>query len=332
MTIPYHPQKTAHVNGINIVYDCFGNPADPAILLVAGLGVQLIGWDENFCAQLAEQGYFVIRYDNRDIGLSTQFDEAGVPHILAVIQGDVSGVPYRLIDMAKDGLALLTELGIAKAHIIGSSMGGMIAQTMAIYYPERLLTLTSMMSTTGEADLPQATPAVMQTLLTPSPTDSREAYIDHSVKTWPIYSGSVYASSTERVRERAGQMFDRGLRPAGVARQMAAVVASGGRREQLQNVTTPTLVLHGADDPLIRVEAGKDTARSIPNAKLHIIGGWGHNMPPSVWSEILDAITNHIQSFDRVDQLLEEARKIRESIDFTITNEQLTEWKNKGKR
>lgn len=288
-------------NGIQLCYDTFGNKSNPPLLLIMGLGSQMISWPDEFCAQLAQQGFWVIRFDNRDIGRSTRFDEAGVPNVLEVMmavgQGVTPSVPYLLKDLAEDTVGLLDALGIDKAHIVGASMGGMILQEVLIRHPERVLSATSIMSTTGDPSLPQATPEAAEILTSPAPQE-RDEYIDHAVGTWRILSGNVFSFKEAEVRERAARVYDRGLSPAGTARQLAAIYASGSRREALKQVTTPTLVIHGDIDPLIPVAGGKDTAAHIPNAELMIIEGMGHSLPTEVWPRIIEAIVSHAKAAD----------------------------------
>ena len=287
---------SVEANGIEIVYDTFGEPSASPMLLVMGLGQQMIFWDEEFCIQLAAQGYWVIRFDNRDVGLSTKFDEAGVPDILALMQAAAQGeavqAPYLLCDMADDAVGLLDALGIESAHVVGVSMGGMIAQEMAIHHPARVHTLTSIMSSTGNPDLPPPTPEAMAILVTPAPTD-RAGYIESSVQTWRVLNGPVFPLDEDLARESAGQSFDRGLSPAGLARQLAAILASESRREALKSVAIPTLVIHGDADPLVPVEGGIDTANSVPGAGLMIIEGVGHDLPPAVEPQVIEAIVRH---------------------------------------
>jgi pimeloyl-ACP methyl ester carboxylesterase len=290
--VEHSEEKTIHANGIEIVYDTFGAPSDPAMLLIMGLGEQLIAWDEELCRQLAGKGYWVIRFDNRDVGLSTKFDEAGVPDLLALTQGAASEVPYTLEDMAEDAVGLLEGLGVEAAHVVGVSMGGMIAQTIAINHPQRVLTLTSIMSSTSDPRLPPPKPEAGLLLYAPSPTD-RAGYIEYSVKTWRVLGGPCFPINEERIREFAGRVYDRGRHPAGFARQLAAILASGSRKSPLKSVHAPTLVIHGDADPLIPVEAGKDTAETIAGAKLVIIEGMGHDLPPAIWPEIVTVITDH---------------------------------------
>jgi pimeloyl-ACP methyl ester carboxylesterase len=294
--IPYSEPTKVKVNTIDIVYDTFGETTDPPMLLIMGLGEQMISWDEDFCRQIAAHGYWVIRFDNRDVGLSTRLDELGIPNVLALMQAKAQGeavqAPYTLRDMADDAVGLLDALEIGSAHIVGISMGGMIAQEMAIHHPRRVRTLTSIMSSTGNPELPPPRPEAQSVLLKPFPMD-RESYLENAIQTWRILSGPGYPMDEARVRERAGKSFDRGLSLTGTARQLAAILASDSREEALRSITHKTLVIHGDADPLVPVECGKETASSIPNAKLLIIEGMGHDLPLAVAPQVLEAIVNH---------------------------------------
>jgi len=294
------PTKVA-ANGIEIVYDTFGDRAASPMLLVMGLGTQMIAWDEDFCEKLAALGYWVIRYDNRDVGLSTRFDAAGVPDIAALMQAMMMQdqrqaiplmTPYTLKDMADDAVGLLDAIGVESAHVVGASMGGMIVQEMVIHHPERLRTMTSIMSSTGNPALPPPQPEAMAVLLKP-PAMSQADHIESSVAAAQVLNGPRYPIDEDRVRDRAGRAFDRGLSPAGTARQMAAILTSGSRKKALKSVTVPTLVIHGDADPLVPVEGGRDTAEAIPGAKLLIIEGMGHDLPPMVWAQVMDEIVSH---------------------------------------
>ena len=287
-------------DGVFIAYDTFGDPGDPPVLLVIGFGAQMIGWHEDFCAMLAGRGRYVIRYDNRDCGLSTRFDDRPVDigaFIAAVRGGDIAAAqamaPYSLRDMADDGLGLLTALGIAKAHVVGSSMGGMIAQTMAIEHPERLLTLTSIMSTTGEPEFGQSTPAAMQALLKPAPAD-RAGYIA-AAESSVIWRSKKYPNLDD-ARQLAGESYDRCYHPEGVTRQLAAMIASGSRAEGLRDLQVPTLVMHGLDDTLIAPSGGERTAALIPHARLVLLRDMGHDRPEQLWPRICKAILGHTGS------------------------------------
>jgi pimeloyl-ACP methyl ester carboxylesterase len=284
------PDVTA--NGIQIEYDTFGDSSSPALLLVMGGGSQMIFWEVGFCELLAKRGHFVIRFDNRDVGLSTKFEETGVPDMMAAMEGKPVCPAYSLDDMADDAAGLLDALGIEKAHICGASMGGMIAQVISYRHPERVLSLTSIMSSTGNPELPQIKPDVMAVVMKPVP-EGREAYIDHSVNMLRTLWSPGFPFDEERMRKIVAQSHDRSYYPQGMTRQIAAVIAHGDRRSSLASIKVPTLVIHGADDPLISAEGGKETARVIPGAKLLIINGMGHDMPEGAWPEIVDAISNH---------------------------------------
>lgn len=294
--IPHSDSATAKANGIEIVYDMFGEPDKPPVLLIVGLGQQMIAWDEEFCAQIAARGYRVIRFDNRDTGLSTKLDEAGVPNMAVVFEAMVEGKPvdspYSLLDMAEDAVGLLDTLGIESAHVVGESMGGMIAQRMVIHHADRVRTLTSIMSSTGEPGLPPPTPEAMDILANRPPTD-RQGYIEDYVERWSVLNGQGLPYDDEASRKLATRVYDRGLNLAGFARQFAAIIADGSRKQALKSVTVPTLVIHGNADPLVPVECGIDTANSVPGSELLIIEGMGHTFPRQAWAQVIDAIVRH---------------------------------------
>jgi pimeloyl-ACP methyl ester carboxylesterase len=283
-------------NGIELEYETFGRHSAPPLILIMGLGAQMILWDEEFCAALAARDFFVVRFDNRDVGLSSKLDGAGVPNVFTAMQAAATGqtvdAPYTLNDMADDTVYLMAALGIDRAHVVGASMGGMIAQTLAIRHPERVLTLTSIMSTTGNPEIPPATPEALRVLLTRLPTE-RQAYIERLLRAWRVIGSPGFPFDEDRIRARSGRAFDRGYDSAGVARQFVAIVASGSRKDALRALATPTLVIHGAADPLIRVEGGRDTAEAIPGAELLVIEGMGHDLPRGAWPRIIDAIAAH---------------------------------------
>ena len=295
-SVPHSDPTKVKVNHIEIVYDTFGETSAPPMLLIMGLGEQMISWDEEFCTRIAMRGYWVIRFDNRDVGLSTKLDEAGLPDIPALIraqtQGGAAQSPYTLRDMADDAVGLLDVLGITSAHVVGVSMGGMIAQEMAINYPKRVRTLTSIMSSTGNSELPRPKPEAMSILLTPFPTD-REGYLEYAVQTWRVLCGPVFPVDEDSVKQHAGRSFDRGLSLEGTIRQWAAILGSGSRREGLKSVNIPSLVIHGDADPMVPVECGIDTANSIPEAELMIIKGMGHDLPLAVTPQVIEAIVRH---------------------------------------
>lgn len=259
-----------------------------------GLGAQMIAWNEELCEQLVSRGFYVIRFDNRDVGLSTKFEELGVPDVMAAMNavqaGDDVEAPYSLEDMADDAVGLLDALNVDKAHICGASMGSFISQIVAFRHPSRVLSLTSIMGSTGNPDLPQAKPEAMRLLLTPMPTE-REAYIEASIKRRQVLYGSGFPFDEDRERTYAANSYDRCFYPQGFTRQIVAILVNGNRKPKLASVNVPTLVIHGADDPLVPVEGGKDTAEAIPGAKLLIIDGMGHSLPPETWPQIVEAIT-----------------------------------------
>ncbi len=288
-------------NGIQIEYDTFGDQASPPILLIMGLGRQMVSWNEEFCQRLAEKDLYVIRFDNRDVGLSTKFEEAGVPDVVAAVTASLQGqkvqAPYSLDDMADDAVGVLNGLGIDKAHIFGVSMGAAIAQIIGYRHPSRALSLISMMGTTGNPDLPPAKSEAMEILLTPAP-EGREAFIKSAVKRFLVLWGSL-PYDEEDMRNRAELEYDRAFYPQGVTRQLVATLSYGNRKPRLHSVTVPALIIHGADDPLIPVEAGKDTAEAIPGSEIMIVEGMGHSLPRAVWPRVIEAITEHTQKADR---------------------------------
>jgi pimeloyl-ACP methyl ester carboxylesterase len=283
-------------NGIELDYDSFGSPKGRPLLLIMGLGGQSIMWDEGFCDALAGRGHFVVRYDNRDVGLSTKFDAAGIPNVMELMLQSATGktpaVPYTLDDMADDAAGLLDALGLDTAHVCGASMGGMIAQTVAIRHPRRLRSLVSIMSSTGDPSLPQAKPEAMAVLMTPPPVD-RAGSLDAAVGVWRTIGSPGFPFDEAKIRERAGRLYDRSFYPQGTARQMAAIVAHGNRAPKLREVSAPTLVIHGAADPLVPIEGGRHTAHSIPGAELLVIEGMGHDLPEGAWPQLVGAISEH---------------------------------------
>lgn len=289
---------TVNANGIQIEYDNFGNPSCPPLLLIMGLGGQLIHWEEDFCRQLADKGLFIIRYDNRDAGLSTKFEAAGLPDMAELLSARLQGrsieTPYTLEDMAADAAGLLDALNIKKAHICGSSMGGMIAQTLAIRHPARLLSLISIYSTTGDPDLPPLQPAALEALMTPPPAD-RQGYIEFNVKTMQAIAGSGFPYDAQFIRDISAKAYDRAFYPPGVGRQMLAVMTQENRKPALASVTVPTLVIHGTADPLVPAAHGRDTANAIPGAQLLLVDGLGHELPwiKEPWPQVIDAIAAH---------------------------------------
>jgi len=270
---------------LDIAYERFGDPDRPPLLLVMGLGTQMLGWPDGFCSALTARGVHVIRFDNRDIGLSTHLTNAGAPDLRAVMRGDVSSAPYRLSDMGGDVIGLLDELELDSAHLVGASMGGMIAQLLAIEHPRRVRSLTSIMSNTGDRSVGQATPRALAALMSP-PAATRGEAIERTVSILRITGSPGFDLDEAELRRRTGLAFDRSHDPLGVARQFAAIGASGDRTDALRSVSVPTLVVHGADDPLVNVSGGRATARSIPGAELVVYDGMGHNLPRELWADM----------------------------------------------
>ena len=286
-------------NGIEIEYDCFGNPEAEVVLLISGLGTQMIRWSEAFCQLLAEQGCRVIRFDNRDAGLSTHFPNASMPDLAAIAdavsRGETPHVPYTLFDMANDAVGLLDALKIRKAHVVGRSMGGMIAQLLASEHVGRVLSLVSMMSSTGNRDLPQASPAVMAAMTSPAPhpLKDEQGYLAHCVAFSQVIAGQGYPFDESAQRDQALAELKRAYNPSGFWRHIAAIAATGDLRARLAKISAPTLVIHGSDDLLVSPEAGKDTAANIKGAELRIVEGMGHDFPPPLFGFVAAAIADN---------------------------------------
>ncbi len=291
------------VNGLAFEYESFGSASHPALVLIMGLGAQLVRWPLGFCHKLVERGFRVIRFDNRDIGLSAKMDGAPIPELAMIVAARMTGlpvsVPYTLDDMAADTVGLMDALKIDKAHIVGASMGGMIAQLVAADHASRVLSLTSIMSTTGNPALPPPTRAAAAVLMSraPNPGDL-EAYVQHSLNTLRTIGSPGVPFDEAAARERVVTEVTRSYNPAGFGRQLAAVTANGDRREKLRRIRTPTMVIHGADDPLVPVAGGRDTAENIPGAELRIIPGMGHDLPPQYHDQVVDAIVANAKRAD----------------------------------
>jgi pimeloyl-ACP methyl ester carboxylesterase len=282
-------ERMASANGIELCYQEIGDADGEPLLLVMGLATQMIAWDEGLCALLAERGFRVVRFDNRDIGRSTKFESAGVPRRVDLMLGRRASAPYLLRDMAADTVGLMDQLDIESAHIVGASMGGMIAQTMAIEHPERVRSLVSIMSNTGSRWTGLPSRGAMGVLLGPRPR-GREATVERAVKTFSVIGSPGYPFDEERVRRVAGLSYDRGHSAAGVLRQLHAITASGDRAQALRGVRVPTTVIHGNRDPLVRPAGGRATARAIPNARLKMIDGMGHDLPRQLWPVFAEEI------------------------------------------
>ncbi|MGW5722901.1 alpha/beta fold hydrolase [Amycolatopsis sp. NPDC003865] len=279
----------AQANGLELEYDTFGDPDNPPLVLVMGLGAQMITWEDGFCELLAARGLFVVRYDNRDVGLSTWLDHLPAPDLAALAAGDLATAPYLLSDLADDAVGLFDALGIGKAHVVGASMGGMIVQQLAIDHPDRLLSVTSIMSTTGDPAVGQAEPWALG-LLARQPASTREQALADSVEGYRRLGSPGYPDDEAFLLAKATLHYDRARHPVGTLRHAAAVVASGDRTSALREVRLPALVIHGDADPLIGVSGGKATAEAIPGAELLVIPGMGHNLPRAVWPTLVEAI------------------------------------------
>jgi pimeloyl-ACP methyl ester carboxylesterase len=295
-SLAHQPPRIARANGIDLCYEIFGDADAEPMLLIMGLGAQMIHWDDDFCRQLAARGFRVIRFDNRDIGKSSKM--SGGKRLTPVELLKLKflkipvAAPYRLRDMAEDVIGLMDVLQIQSAHAVGASMGGMIAQEMAISFPQRLRSLTSIMSTTGNPGIPPPTREASAILMAPPPA-TKEEYFVRFAQTWKILRAGSFPQDEALDHARAERTFERGLNPAGVGRQLRAILASGSRKERLRSVKVPALVIHGTVDPLVHPEGGKDTADSIPGAKLLMIEGMGHALPIPMWPQIIDAIDRH---------------------------------------
>jgi|JI10StandDraft_1071094.scaffolds.fasta_scaffold56136_2 pimeloyl-ACP methyl ester carboxylesterase len=289
----------AKINGINIEYEVHGADNGEPLLMIMGLGSQMTRWPPAFYEKLVAKGFRVIRFDNRDVGLSQKF--SGAPSVesvvAALIQGQKPDIPYTLDDMAADAVGVLDHLGIKRAHVCGASMGGMIGQLVAADYPERVLSFTAVFTTTGNPALPPSTPEAMAVLTTraPDPKKDIEAYLDQAVINQRTIGSPGFPFDEKIMRERLRSDVLRCYEPAGVARQLAAVIANGDRRPKLGKIKAPTVVLHGDSDPLVNVEGGKDLAANVPGAELRIVAGMGHDLPVALYDTIVDAICRAVE-------------------------------------
>jgi pimeloyl-ACP methyl ester carboxylesterase len=276
-------------DAVELEYDTFGDPAAEPLVLVMGLGTQMTAWPEPFCAALAARGFHVVRFDNRDIGLSTLIEAERQPDLYAILTGDTSSAPYLLADLAADTVGLLDALAIPAAHLVGASMGGMIVQQLAIDRPGRVLSLCSIMSTTGSRAVGQPAQEILPFLIAP-PAANREEAIDRGVKFFETIGSPGYPTGTAELRRRIGEAYDRSYRPEGTLRQLAAILASPDRTAALASVTVPAAVIHGDSDRLVDVSGGRATAAALPHTEPLIIEGMGHDLPEQLWAAIIDAI------------------------------------------
>lgn len=284
-------------NGIDIEVETFGDKANPTVIFVMGFGAQLINWPVEMMEGLVERGFHVVRFDNRDVGLSQKFPELGQPNagdvMAKVVSGEVPDVPYTLTDMAADAVGVLDAMGIDKAHIAGGSMGGMIVQVAAAGWPDRFHSMTSIFSSTGNPELPQATDEAMTALLSRPENEERDTVVAHQMKVRKVIGSPGYPAQEDEARARAQESFDRSYYPEGTTRQYAAIIADGDRRERIKSISCPVLVLHGTDDPLVRVEGGRDTAANIPGARIVELDGWGHDLPTELVPRLVEEIAAH---------------------------------------
>jgi pimeloyl-ACP methyl ester carboxylesterase len=283
----------ARTNGLELEYETFGDENAPPLLLVMGFSQQLIAWDNGFCLQLASRGFHVVRFDNRDVGLSTKLDAAPVPNMTAILGGDGSTIAYSIEDMADDTAGLVEALGLDAVHVAGLSMGGMIAQSLAIRHPSRVRSLASIMSTTGDRAVGQASSEALAFVGRRGPTE-RSAAIEHGVLVWRTLRSPGYPFDDATVRDRVVRSYDRSFYPRGAARQAAAIVSQRDRTDALRRVNVPAVVVHGANDPLIHVSGGEATAGAIPGARLVVVPGMGHDLPEGVWPIVIDAVASNI--------------------------------------
>ena len=282
-------ERFCKVGDVELCYEPFGDPDRPTVLLVMGLGTQMIAWHADFCGELADRGFYVIRYDNRDVGRSTHLSDRPTPRVRELMTRRIRRPAYLLKDMAADGIGLLEELGIESAHVVGASMGGMIAQTMAAEHPDRVRSLVSIMSSTGSRWSGQPAPRILPVFLQ-KPASGKEAYVERIVKLFALVGSPGFERDDDELRELASTSWDRGVDPAGLNRQLGAIIASGHRGQDLKRIRVPTLVIHGKSDRLIRPSGGRATARAIPGARIDLIDGMGHDLPRGVWPRILDGI------------------------------------------
>ena len=285
-------EQFADVGDVTLCYETFGAPADEPLLLVMGLGTQMIAWHEDFCALLAERGFHVIRFDNRDVGRSTHFEDVRPPGLKTLALRSPVGAAYTLSDMAGDAAGLLDALDVAPAHVVGASMGGMIAQTVAAQHPGHVRSLVSIMSATGSRWTGQPAFRVLPVLLR-RPPRGREAFVDNVVRTFAIVGSPGFERDEADLREMAGRSYDRGGDPRGVGRQLHAILASGNRTPDLARIEAPTLVVHGTKDRLVAPSGGRATARAIGGARMLTIDGMGHDLPRGAWPQIVDGIVDN---------------------------------------
>jgi pimeloyl-ACP methyl ester carboxylesterase len=290
-------EETCTVGDVELCFERFGDPDHPAMLLVMGLGTQMLGWHEDLCVQLAERGFHVIRFDNRDIGRSTRLTHVPAPTLRQLALRDAKAAGYSLDDMADDAIGLLDHLGIERAHVVGASMGGMIAQTIAIRHPDRARSLVSIMSNTGARFTGQPALRVLPVFLKRAPR-TREGYVEHTVKLFEAIGSPGFERDEDEFRATLGRAYERGIDPSGSARQLAAIMTAGDRAPELRRLDLPALVIHGKADKLVNPSGARATAKAIPGARLLLIDGMGHDLPRGAWPQIVEAIAENAARAD----------------------------------
>ena len=288
MSVSHQAERLARVGELELAYETFGEPGNSPVLMIMGVGAQMVNWPDGFCEELASRGFHVIRFDNRDCGHSTKLGDPPPP-LDRVRRGEITDVPYGLHEMAADAVGLLDALGLERAHVVGASLGGMIAQRLALDFPKRVLTLASLMSTPGDRRVGHPTPEALEVLMRP-PARTREDYIEGVVEARRVIGSADELRDEDASRAMAGRAFDRGLFPDGTARQFAAIFTAPDRTAELASLSVPTVVIHGADDSLIGVSGGEATAAAIPGAELVVIKDMGHDLPPGLWGRIADVL------------------------------------------
>ncbi|UGS36429.1 Aclacinomycin methylesterase RdmC [Capillimicrobium parvum] len=281
--------RWATAGDVELAFETFGRPAGPPVLLIMGLAMQMLGWPQELCTDLARRGHHVIRYDNRDIGLSTHLDHLPAGDAAAVMRGDRSSVAYTIGDLALDAVRLMDALGLGRAHLVGASLGGAIAQTVALSHPHRVRSLTSIMASTGDRRVGTSTPRAMAAVLAP-PARTREAAIARAVHIARVVGSTGFPFDEEAARDRAACAYDRGYDPAGVSRQLVALLTAPDRTARLRTLAVPSLVIHGDRDPLVSPDGGRATAAAIPGAELLLVEGMGHDLPRAVWPRLAERI------------------------------------------
>jgi pimeloyl-ACP methyl ester carboxylesterase len=285
-------EQFARVGDVELCYETYGDRDDPALLLIMGLGTQMIAWHEDFCRSLAERGFFVIRYDNRDVGRSTHFRDVPPPTVREILTSRPKHIAYTLEDMADDGAGLLDHLGVEAAHIVGASMGGMIAQVFAVRHARRTLSMTSIMSTTGNRWKGQPALRAYPFFMAKPPKD-KEQYVERLVKLFGVVGSPGFERDEDELRELASTSWDRGHDPTGLGRQLAAIISAEDRTPNLRRIEAPVLVIHGTKDKLVRKSGGKATAKAIPGSRLLMVSGMGHDLPRGAWPQITAAIVDN---------------------------------------